>query len=340
MINERVADLSLFKSALVVKPSSLGDIVHALPSAHFIKKAHPDLQLRWICNPEWIPLLEGNADITEVIPFPRAEFRGVAAPIKFLFWARRLNAAPRELPEVTLDFQGLFRSGLISLARGSDPVIGMSDAREGSVFMQRVTVPVDKGAHAVDRCLTLVRALGVPTAPKNMEFPLPEGAPPPGVKLPEQYIVLHPYSRGRGKSLSDASLQNFCDCLAPRPIVIVGRGQHGMTLTGGHVTSLLNQTSLLELTWILRHAHGCVSVDSGPMHIAAAVNPHTLGIHTWSDPRQVGPYPSTASVWKAGRIGKRDSFTDAEAADHRKVEGSDIRRIADFMIREWFKTPE
>ncbi|OAI56477.1 hypothetical protein AYO49_04205 [Verrucomicrobiaceae bacterium SCGC AG-212-N21] len=337
MINGRVADLSLFKSALVVKPSSLGDIVHALPAARFIKKAHPDLQLRWVCNPEWIPVLEGNADIAEVIPFPRSEFRGAAGPFKFLFWARRLNAAPRELPEITLDLQGLLRSGLISLARGSDPVIGMSDAREGSSLLHRATVPVDRDAHAVDRCLTMVRALGVPTTPKDMEFTLPEGTPPAGGKLPEKFVVLHPYSRGRGKSLSDECIQNFCDCLAPRPVVIVGRGQHGMSFTGGHVTSLLNQTSLGELIWLLRHAHGCVSVDSGPMHMAAAVNPHTLGIHTWSDPRKVGPYPSTASVWKAGRIGARETFTDAEAANHQKVESAAIRRIADFVIREWFK---
>lgn len=68
--NGRVADLAQFRSVFLIKPSSLGDIVHTLPSAHFIKRAYPHLELRWMCNPEWMPLLEGNPDLTEVVPFP------------------------------------------------------------------------------------------------------------------------------------------------------------------------------------------------------------------------------------------------------------------------------
>lgn len=337
MNNGPVVDLTRFQSVLVVKPSSLGDIVHTLPAAHFIKKAHPHLQLRWLCNPEWMPLLESNPDLAGTIPFPRGEFRGALSPLKFFLWARRLNAQSRELPEITLDFQGLLRSALISLARGSDPVIGMSDAREGAAFLQRATVTVDKEAHAVDRYLTLVRALGVAASADAVEFPLPAGTPPDGVELPAEFLVLHPFSRGRGKSLSPASIQALCDCLAPRPIVIVGKCGDEPAFAGAHVTSLLNRTTLPELIWILRQAHACVSVDSGPMHIAAALQPRTLGIHTWSDPRRVGPYPPKAVVWKAGRIGKRDTFTEAEASDARQVETGDSRRIADYVIREWYQ---
>lgn len=329
-------DLARYQSALLVKPSSLGDIVHTLPAAHFIKRAHPHMRLRWLCNPEWMPLLEGNPDLAEVIPFPRSEMRGLAAPVKFLLWARRLNAAPRELPEVVLDFQGLMRSALISVLRGSDPVVGMSDAREGSALLQRETVPVRKQDHAVDRNLTMLRALGVRTPPDEVKFPLPQGEAPAGAALPPKFVVLHPFSRGRGKSLSAACVQALCDCLAPRPVVIVGRGRHSAAFTGGHIISLLNQTSLPELIWLLRHAHGCVSVDSGPMHIAAAVNPRTLGIHTWSDPRRVGPYPASAAVWKAGRIAGRQDFSDAEAKDTRHVKAGDCRRIADY-VHQWYQ---
>jgi ADP-heptose:LPS heptosyltransferase len=155
------------------------------------------------------------------------------------------------------------------------------------------------------------------------------------VVLSEQFVVLHPFSRGKGKSLTPECVQALCDCLMPRRVVIVGRGQHGVPFTGGHVTSLLNQTSLSELIWLLRHAHGCVSVDSGPMHIAAAVNPRTLGIHTWSDPRKVGPYPATAAVWKAGRIASRQDFDDDEARDGRQITPGDCRRIADF-VHQWY----
>lgn len=332
-----IVDLAQFQSVLLVKPSSLGDIVHTLPAARFIKRAFPNLRMRWLSNPEWMPLLEGNTDLAEVIPFPRREFRGLIGMAKFCLWSRRLNAAERELPEITLDFQGLLRSALISIVRGSDPVIGLSDAREGAAHLYRETVRVERQQHAVDRYLTLVRALGVPAPADEVEFPLPDGHKPEGVNLAAQYLVLHPFSRGEGKSLDVTCIQALCDCLAPRPIVIVGQSKEVPKIQGAHVTMLANQTSLLELVWVLRHAHGCVSVDSGPMHIAAALLPRTLGIHTWSDPAKVGPYPPTAVVLKAGRIAHRTAFSEAERQDQRLVETGDMRRIADYVIREWYQ---
>lgn len=332
-----IVDLAQFQSVLLVKPSSLGDIVHTLPAARFIKRAYPHLKLRWVCNPEWMPILEGNADLAEVIPFPRREFRGPIGMAKFFMWARRLNAAERELPEITLDFQGLMRSALVSIVRGSDPVIGLSDAREGAANLYRGVVRVEKRQHAVDRYLTLVRALGVPASEDGVEFPLPEGLKPKGATLPSQYLVLHPFSRGQGKSLDATCIQALCDCLAPRPIVIVGQSKSVPQISGSHVTCLANQTNLQELIWVLRHAYGCISVDSGPMHIAAALLPRTLGIHTWSDPQKVGPYPASAVVLKAGRIASRNSFTETEREDQRLVETGDMRRIADYVIREWYQ---
>ena len=63
-------------SVLVVKPSSLGDIVHTLPAVHYLKVTFQHTKISWIANTEWVPLLEGNADLKKVIPFPRREFRG------------------------------------------------------------------------------------------------------------------------------------------------------------------------------------------------------------------------------------------------------------------------
>ena len=330
-------DLAQFASVFLVKPSSLGDIVHALPAARALKRAFPHLHLRWLCNTEWMPLLEGNPDVTEVLPFPRSEFRSLASMPRFLLWAAKLNKSPRELPELTLDLQGLFRSAFISLARGNDPVIGMSDAREFATSFYRCTVGVDAAAHAVDRSLAFVRGLGADVDSQPVEFPLPAGTRPAEIELPRDYLVLHPYSRGKGKSLPPAVIQSLCDCLAPRPVLIVGRSAAPVRISGHHVTDLVNRTSLPELLWLLRHAHGCVSVDSGPMHVAAALLERTLGLHTWSDPRKVGPYPATARVWKAGRIAARSDFSDSEARDVRGVEVSDARRIADHLLHQWYR---
>jgi heptosyltransferase I len=325
-------DLRDFKSVLVVKPSSLGDIVHTLPAARLIKRAHPHLKLRWIANSEWTPLIDGCPFVDEVIAFPRNEFRGVAGGLRSLAWAAQWNRTARETPEIVLDFQGLLRSGSISFTRGSDWIVGMSDAREGAAGFFDQVVPVDPQAHAVDRYLEIVRALGIEFGAKDVAFDLPEGAPPSGFDATQSFVLLHPYSRGEGKALEPAVLQMLCDGLNRARIVVVGVAEPAPVERGGHVIDLTNRTTLPELIWLMRHARACVSVDSGPMHIAAAVNERTLGIHTWTDPRKVGPYTASAWVWKASRIAHRTEFTDAECVTDAQVSELEARRIADFVV--------
>ncbi len=333
---ELPVNLDEFASALVIKPSSFGDIIHTLPAVHAIKHAYPQLNLRWLSNPEWMPLLEGSPDITQVIPFPRKEFKGISALPALFSWARKFNAMDRELPELALDFQGLFRSGMIARTRGASPVLGLSDAREGAGKFYDHTIPVDANAHAVDRYLELPRALGISVGPQDIQFPLPLGQAKAGVTLPENYILIHPYSRGEGKSLRHEVIQSLTDCLSPHQVIVVGVSPEAQNVKGVHVTSFVNDTTLLELIWLIRNARGVVSVDSGPMHLASAITSNLLGIHTWSNPRKVGPYDPEAWILKAGRIAHRQEFTDEEVLQDQAVETSDARRMADFVLRQWF----
>jgi heptosyltransferase I len=329
-------DLSRFGSALILKPSSLGDIVHTLPAVRLLKRAFPKLHLRWLSNPEWMPLLEHNTDLDEVIPFPRGRFRGPFSLPALFRWVREFNHSPRQLPEAALDFQGLFRTALLGVLRGAEPVIGLSDARECAPFFYRHVVPVVASTHAVDRYLEVPGAFGVCTDPDQIEFPLPWGDAP-AISLPAEFILLHPFARGRGKSLTHEALESLCASLAPRPVVVAGRTHQANPCSGSHVISLVNQTSLAQLVWLTRQARVCISVDSGPMHIAAAVQPsRTLSIHTWSDPRKVGPYNVLAWVWKAGRIAHRCDFSDEEAVNSSTFGPADARRVADFVLQSFF----
>ena len=97
------------RSVLVVKPSSLGDVVHTLPAVSLLKRAWPETRLRWIVNPEWAPLLEGNPDVDEIILFPRRELSGSFT--KQLRWLRATGKACRS--DLVLDFQGLLRSAIM-----------------------------------------------------------------------------------------------------------------------------------------------------------------------------------------------------------------------------------
>ena len=280
---------------LVLKPSSLGDIVHTLPAVAALRAKFPDAHITWMVNPEWAPLLQSNPQIDETLVFPRAEFRGPAGWLRFLRWRQALKK--QTAPDLILDFQGLLRTALVARAFPGVPVYGLSDAREGARLVQTHTVAVDPAAHAVERYLSLAAAVGA-ALPGPPEFTLPAGERP-DVPLPEKpFVVLHPFSRGQGKSLSPEAVAAFCRAVG-LPVVVVGRSDAAVTALPDNATNLLNRTSLVQLLWLLRNADYVVSVDSGPMHLAAAVTDRLLAVHTWSDPCQVGPYRPGAHVWKA-----------------------------------------
>ncbi len=299
----------------MIKPSSLGDIIHTFPAVACLRRAWPDARLRWVVNPEWAPVLKG-LDGVETVIFPRGEFRGLGLR-KVLPWACSLRALETEL---ALDFQGLLRSGLMASASRARRVAGLSDAREGARFFYDQVAQVTAEQHAVERYLALVGALGIDTSGPP-EFPLPPGNPPAGFPRTEPFVLLHPFSRGAGKSLSAQDVRLFCKEIPHLPIVLAGRGG-GDFLVPDNVIDLRHKTSLGELIWLARHAGFVVSVDSGPMHIAAAVTDRLLSIHTWSDPRRVGPYNRAAWVLKDGVIRRAGSFD---------IPAGDIRAVAAFV---------
>ncbi len=283
---------------LVLKPGSLGDIVHTLPAVAAFRARHPQARLIWMVNPEWAPLLEGNPQIDGTMIFPRGEFRGVAGCLKFLRWRRGLR--DQFQPDLVLDFQGLLRSALIARAFPGAAVYGLSDAREGAHFAQNLTVPVQPDWHAVERYLALVAACGA-TANGPLAFDLPPGTPPAADLVPGPFVLLHPFSRGEGKSLPPAAVAAFCAAV-DSPVVLAGRTDAALPPMPANVVNLLNRTTLPELIGLLRRAAFTVSVDSGPMHLAAALSYRLLGLHTWSDPCRVGPYRPGAHVWKGGEF--------------------------------------
>ena len=280
---------------LVLKPSSLGDIVHTLPAVAALRGKFPAAHITWMVNPEWAPLLQDNPDINETLIFPRSEFRGPLGWLRFHRWRQDLKKqAP---PDLILDFQGLLRTALVARTFRGVPVCGLSDAREGARLAQTQTVSFDPKAHAVERYLALAAAAGA-DLPGPPIFHLPPGEKPSCVLPPGPFVLLHPFSRGKDKSLSPEAVAAFCRAI-DYPVVLVGRSDAPLDELPSNVTNLLNQTSLTELVWLLRHAAFVVSVDSGPMHLAAAVTDKLLAIHTWSDPCKVGPYRPGAHVWKA-----------------------------------------
>lgn len=311
-------------SLLFLKPGSFGDIVHALPCAAALKRHWPDTRLTWLVDERWVDLLAGNSTIDALATFPRQRFRGLAGKLRSIPWARDLK---RYHPDLVLDLQGLLRSALMAKLSGAREIVGLADAREGaSWFYQKVT-PVKPGEHSVLRYLRSLDTLGVPR-PEHLEFPLPAGSRPAGVIPAAPFILLHPFARGAGKSLSEEHVLELCRSLQPSPVLIAGNGSFSAPLPE-NTSSLLNQTSIAELIWLIRSAAFVISVDSGPMHIAAAVGTGLISIHTWSDPRLVGPFNEHAWIWQGGSLRRQTLSPEQSLLPSQPLTSADLAHIAE-----------
>jgi heptosyltransferase-1 len=262
-----------------------------------VRDAHPGVEITWVINPEFASLLRGNPDVDHIHIFPRGEFRGLGAPGSLMPW---LKATRKLQPDLALDFQGLLRSALIAKISGAKEIYGMSDAREGARWFYHRAAKVNRRDHAVERYLKLAECAGAAIG-DQLRCPFPTGDMLPRFDEYPPFILLHPFARGDGKSLSNAVIKEFCDAFKPTRVVVVGQSNRKIDIAENCV-ELTNQTSLLQLIRLIRVARFIISVDSGPMHIAAAVTDRLLSIHTWTDPRRVGPYNPDAWIWKNAKL--------------------------------------
>jgi heptosyltransferase I len=305
---------------LIIKPSSLGDVVHALPTVARIRGKFPDASISWLINAELSPLLTDCPLIDERIEFQRRQCTKLPALLSRLRRARF---------DLVVDLQGLFRSGLMTWATGAPRRIGRSDAREGARFAyteivavpdsqspgtipQRVATPgrstksVPANIHAVQRYLLIADYLECPAQP--VSFPLGRddaavravdalltAAPPSGL------IAVNPSARWPTKLWGD---ENFRALLAQLPrdrVVLTGSGGEvaHVAAIGAGCLNLAGKTNLLELVELLRRCAVLVTGDSGPMHLAAAVGTPVVAIFGSTDPVLTGPYGSGHVVLRA-----------------------------------------
>jgi ADP-heptose:LPS heptosyltransferase len=311
------------RTILLVKPGSFGDVIHALPVAAAIHRAWPQARLSWVIDPRWEPVLEENPAVSERIPFARENYRGLQGGLRAARWLATLR---ERSPDVAVDLQGLLRSALIARSARATAIVGLSDAREGATSFYDQAASVSPRQHAVDRYLAVLPLLGI-AVPDRPEFALPPGDEVASVALPGDFVLLHPYARGAGKSLTAEQIAGLCGRLAPLPVVLAGVGTPPKDLPE-NVVDLTNRTSLTQLIWLLRRASTVVSVDSGPMHLAAAIGVRLLAIHTWSDPRRVGPYSADAWVWQGGEL--RPQRLDAPLQPEQPITSASLDQIADW----------
>ncbi len=295
---------------LILKPSSLGDVVQALPVARLIKKHRPEAEIHWWLNRELVPLLEGDPDLSRVIPFDRARWGRIDGWPLIISEIRGLR---RERYDWVIDLQSLARSALVAwLSRGA-LTVGLEDRREGAPLFFDVAVPRPApDAHAVDWYLAVLRELGIPVhfdfewLPSRKEIATDLLARFPDLES-RPWIGLQPGARWMNKRWPvEKFIEVSRGLLSANPqlrlAVLGGHADQSLgaaiaTGAGPGVTDLTGRLSLPEMVEWLRRCAVLVTNDTGPMHVAAALGRPVVALFGPTHPSRTGPYGAGHQVF-------------------------------------------
>jgi heptosyltransferase-1 len=285
--------------ALVVRLSSIGDVIHTLPALAALHAS--GWQVDWLVEPLARPLLEGHPLLQRLVGVPAARAFQPGA-------ARRALRTLREQPqEVALDFQGLWKSAFWARRSGARRVIGFDapwrrEALSALLLTERASLSTDE-PHVIDKNLALLRAIGI-EAIGSREFPLPPSAlrsAGADAALAERglgsFVVLNPGGGWQSKLWSAEGYAAVARGLGDRgfkALVTWGPGEERLAdriveVSGGTAERCF-PTTLPELAAVLRRARLMVAADTGPLHLACAVGTPVVGIYGPTDPARNGPF--------------------------------------------------
>ena len=301
----------------LVKLSSLGDVVHALPVAATLRAARPHARLTWIVERREAAVLHDHPALDEVIVADTRGWRrarrpgAVRAALADVLALRRRLAAARL--DVAIDLQGLMKSGAIARATQAPVRIGFHRGwgREplGALFTNRHVIPPPSARHVVEQYLALLAPLGIDE--RRLEFRLPtvaaaetrldEWLASVGLKPQRRLVVLNP---GAGRPAKRWPVAHFATLAArlahdagAHVVVVWGPGEESAARAivagagqAGARTLLAPPTDLNELIALLRRASVMIAADTGPLHLAAALGTPCVGLYGPTAAARNGPY--------------------------------------------------
>jgi heptosyltransferase-1 len=300
---------------LVLRLSSMGDVIHTLPAVASLKHSFPHSRVTWLIRPRWQPLLEGNPYVDEVIPLERTVSASFAE-------SKRLRARHFDL---AVDFQGLIQTALLAAAVRPNKLAGFDrkQVRESLAALFYSSQVTTRAAHIVERNLELAAGAGASNILRT--FPLPQGSPEG--RLPTgKFILACPFAGWGSKQWPLESWSQLA-ALLDLPLVLNGPPSAAATLEqvpGAHI-HLSGVSGLIDAT---RRAHAVIGVDSGPLHLAAALAKPGVAIYGPTDPARNGPYGTSFRVLRSA-----DAATDYKrhAAVAASMQAISPRMVADAL---------
>jgi heptosyltransferase-1 len=264
----------------------MGDVIHTLPAAASLKHGIPNSRLTWLIRPRWAPLLASNPYVDEIVTVERS----IAASFTE---ARRLRARHFDL---AVDFQGLIQTAALAFAAKPSKLAGFDrkSVRERPAALFYSCEIETRAEHVVERNLELAAGAGAPDPQRT--FPLPLGAPEGS--LPAGKFILTSPLAGWGAKQWPLERWSELAAMLDLPLVVNGPPDAAAALQqirGAHV-HLSGLPGLIDAT---RRAHAVLGVDSGPLHLAAALAKPGVAIYGPTDPARNGPYGGTIRVLRS-----------------------------------------
>ena len=293
---------------LILKPSSLGDVIQALPVLRLLKRHLPASEIFWWIDSALAPLLEGDPDLTGIVRFERKRW---AAPqhwpemLRSIRWMRAQNF------DWVIDLQCLARSGMFAWLANGQFLIGLDEVREGARGFYDVAVRrASFHTHAVDWYLAVLPRLGVPVHNHFQWLPeRPAVAAAVQSKWPTdgaRWMAIQPGARWENKRWPVECFAELVRSLAKKfpdtRFVILGTAEDqplGEIIARAEpqrCQNLCGKTSLLEMVEWLRRCELMITNDTGPMHVAAALGKPLVALFGPTEPRRTGPYGHLESV--------------------------------------------
>ncbi len=313
---------------LILKPSSLGDVIQALPVLRLLKLHFRDAEIYWWIDSALAPLLENDPDLAGIVRFERRRW---ASPRHWPEMLRSIRWMREQHFNLVIDLQCLARSGAFAWLANGEFLVGLDETREGARGYYDVAVRRDSfHTHAVDWYLSVLPPLGVPVH-KNFQW-LPERSlvatgvkrkwPGAFVSNPHSAIPAAPQRSEDGRKPHLITLQPGARWQTKRwPVeyftelvrlllkkfpdarfAILGAAEDrplGEIISRAGPESCLNlcgETSLPEMVEWLRFCDLMITNDTGPMHAAAALGKPLVALFGPTEPRRTGPYGQLENV--------------------------------------------
>ena len=288
-----------YKNILVIKMSSLGDIIHALPSLYALRELLPDACITWAIHESFAKILPGKPWIDNVYVIDRKRIK----KINYLLQVRK--DLHKKHFDLVIDLQMIAKSGLMSFLTGCHERIGYNDARECSGLFSRAISGKYKNGHIIEQLLDVIRYLGWQGS--GIHFPLHDYKNELSVvreKLSEAGVIgkdvlLVPGTRGENKKWPIKYWGELAKRLAKKGVFCIISGTVGekpmadeirRIAQSKYVVDFIGKTNLLELIALEKMAAVHVSSDTGPLHIANAVGTPIIALFGPTLPYRSGPY--------------------------------------------------